>query len=92
MDDPDDYSRSDTLQSLESMDWVLPENPFKPSDWLDDTSRWVCYFSRMETPQFVKDEMAQMMAEFIASLPEDSLALAFWRILADWVPETAEPR
>ncbi|WP_179475354.1 hypothetical protein [Mycolicibacterium vinylchloridicum] len=50
-------------------------NPF------DDTSRWTVMASRFETPQFLLEAMDNLMEEFIASLPEDSPALEFWRSL-----------
>ena len=50
-------------------------NPF------DDTSRWAMLSGRMETPAVIREAMADMMDDFIASLPEDSPALALWHRL-----------
>ena len=53
----------------------------------EDTSRWVTLSARMETPAVIREAMDDMMADFIASLPEDSPALALWHLL----PKTPKP-
>lgn len=51
------------------------------TNFLDDDSRWTVLSARMETPDFVRRTMADLMADFVASLPEGSPALALWRSL-----------
>tara|TARA_B100001989_G_scaffold136926_1_gene96999 strand:+ start:615 stop:830 length:216 start_codon:yes stop_codon:yes gene_type:complete len=47
----------------------------------DDTSRWTIFASRFDTPQILREAMDEMFDEFIASLPEDSPALALYHLL-----------
>lgn len=47
----------------------------------DDDSRWTLMSSRFETPQFIRDGLDAMMADFVASLPPDDPAATLWRLL-----------
>jgi hypothetical protein len=48
---------------------------------LEDESRWTLMGSRFETPDFIREAMNRMMAEFIESLPVDDPARQLWNVL-----------